>query len=223
MPECYVELPCVLSNNANAKKAIAMAQSEELLEVDNLLKLLEDAQTEVRQDATQQLASLVMSLELSEEEKVPLVGAIVKRLRDEEIGVRREAAYALGWLNDEVATDGLLQTVANEKEDVIVRGFAAEALSNLFAFGDQRKRNFKRAATALTSLLSDPAPEVRFWASFALGNMRYKGALPQLERLAASDTALCPGWWSVQDEASDALTAIHTGSWPDHQRLRQAE
>ena len=56
--------------------------------------------------------------------------------------------------------------------------------------------------------LQAPEPEVRFWSAFALGQLRDRGALPALERLATTDRAVVPGWWAVTEEARDAITAI---------------
>jgi HEAT repeat protein len=131
---------------------------------------------------------------------------------------REVAAYILGFLFDERATDSLIEVLVNRQEDANVRAQAAEALGIIFQLADQRRRGFKRTAVALTKVLTDSAPEVRFWAAYALGVMRWRGALPELEQLAATDNAMCSGWWLVRDEASDAIALIRTGTCPDRTR-----
>lgn len=62
--------------------------------------------------------------------------------------------------------------------------------------------------------LTDAAPEVRFWAAFSLGTMRARQARAALAGLVDDDKVL-PGWWSVGEEAADALDAIAGRESPD--------
>jgi HEAT repeat protein len=112
---------------------------------------------------------------------------------------RMFAAYALGLLGDHRAVDPLLARLADASEDPRVRGHAAEALTG------PRDR---RAVPPLIAALGDPSAEVRFWASFALGQLGDPAALSALERLAQADDATLPGWRSVKDEAAAAIEAI---------------
>jgi hypothetical protein len=73
--------------------------------------------------------------------------------------------------------------------------------------GDQESRH-EETGQVLIGLLHDPAPEVHFWAAFAAGSLRYRPALPTLEQLARTDTAWFGGWWTVGEEASDAMDRI---------------
>jgi hypothetical protein len=66
----------------------------------------------------------------------------------------------------------------------------------------------------LTKHLADPAPEVRFWVAFTLDKLRAKQARVALVRLVADDT-MVPRWWSVGDEATDALDRIAGREPPD--------
>lgn len=148
--------------------------------------------------------------------------------------LRREAAQALGVLRDQRATGDLVQAMVGDpdtmvgelaaqslgnlgspkailalrevfndpKQDPSVRGAAAEALGASFTFD---------CASELISGLSDRADEVRFWSAYALGFMRIKDALPELERLASTDDAEVPGWWSVSKEAAWAIAQITEG------------
>ena len=83
---------------------------------------------------------------------------------------------------------------------------------------DARTRRYKETVRALVDALSDPSPTVRFWAAFALGAASARTAVPALQRLAATDEAVCPGWWRVADEAADALVTIAGGSPPERHR-----
>jgi HEAT repeat protein len=77
-----------------------------------------------------------------------------------------------------------------------------------------------RAIGPLIEALRDASAEVRFWAAFALGELGGLGtpgvseAVPELERLAATDQEVVPGWWSVSKEAADALDRLRAGTDP---------
>ena len=130
-------------------------------------------------------------------------GLIAALQTDADTDTRAAAAYALGLLGDPRAIDPLLAKLADASEDPGVRGFAAEA------FTWHRER---RAVPALIAALSDPLPEVRFWAAFALGELGDPAALGELERLARADTGTVPGWGPVKDEAAAAIESIRTRS-----------
>jgi HEAT repeat protein len=132
---------------------------------------------------------------------------------------RQVAAYHLAFSHDERAYDSLLETFSNADEAAGVRSQAAEGLAYLLH--DARTRRFRHAARALVDALQDDVPEVRFWSAFALGSMRARVALPALRRLVEADDAMCPGWWPVRDEASDAIARIEGRPSPD--RFRQGQ
>jgi len=113
------------------------------------------------------------------------------------------AAYALGQLDDPRAVDPLLAKLADTGEEPRVRGFVAEAL---IFYREQR------VVAALIAVLSDPSAEVRFWAAFALGELKDPAALGALERLAQTDDAAVPRWGSVRDEAAAAIETIRARS-----------
>jgi HEAT repeat protein len=114
-------------------------------------------------------------------------------------GQRAAAVYALGWLRDSRALAPLVQVLRDSREDAQLRGHAAEAL----AYIGQR-----RAVPALITALDDPAPEVRLWSAFALGEMGDRRAVAPLERLAATDVTPVPGWRTVGEEARQALKRL---------------
>jgi HEAT repeat protein len=122
----------------------------------------------------------------------------------EGVETRRAAAYALGWMGNEMAHEPLLETLANVNENPRVRAVAAEALANL---GDTR------AVKALLSASEDPDVEVRFWSAFALGQLVSEDdseSLAKLERMVETDHALCPGWRTVSEEARSAIEHVRS-------------
>ncbi len=128
---------------------------------------------------------------------------------------REQCAYGLAFSFDERAYEPLLAAYQDPAQPPAVRAQAAEGFANLLGYSDRRRRRFRVAAAALIQGLRDPAPEVRFWSAFALGQMRGPAAVPELERLSATDEAMVTGWWTVNLEASDALRCIRTGTHPD--------
>ena len=129
---------------------------------------------------------------------------------------RYAAGYALAFTNcalrDPRVTDVFLTVVQDQHVPSNVRGVVAEGLGNMFGGcfggpGDQESR-YDETGQVLMGLLHDPAPEVRFWAAFAVGSLRSRPALPALEQLARTDTAWFGGWWTVGEEASDAMDRI---------------
>lgn len=129
--------------------------------------------------------------------------------------VREAAAYGLRGTFDTRVVEPLLTTFENRSEEPKVRGQAAEGIGSILELTDGRRRQFKRATRALIGGLRDESPEIRFWCAYALGVMRAKAALEELRRVAATDTAMCPRWWRVADEAADAITSIEGGSPPE--------
>ena len=126
--------------------------------------------------------------------------------RDRDIDVRFAAAYALGLLDDERKIEPLIATLDDRNEEPKVRAIAAETLGNSLDL---------RALEPLIDALSDPAVEVRFWAAFAVGELGAEAALPELRRLAETDEAVLPGWWSVQDEAKASIELIEGEPGPE--------
>ena len=134
---------------------------------------------------------------------------------------RQAAAYALSftWTGladvrflEEIA-EALVRVVQNQEETPGLRGQAAEGLAYLFgpcagARHNRRQRAYRVAGKNLVIVLSDPSAEVRFWSAFALGSMRYRAALPILQKLARTDKELLSNWWMVGEEAADAVDAI---------------
>ena len=117
---------------------------------------------------------------------------------------RYHAAYSLGLFDSVRATAALREVVRDRNEHAEVRGRAAEALV------------YQRSAIPdLMAGLRDPAPEVRFWSAYALGEGRVRRALPALRRLT-KDRSRVRGWWSIAREARWAIATIE-GGWTKSQ------
>jgi len=156
-----------------------------------LLAAFKDEDTDLRGEVARALGMLG-----SKQATGPLIAALCK---DENVDVRIAAAHALGLLRDERAFEALVNTLSDPNEDPKVRGMVAEALADL---------RDHRAVVPLITALTDESAEVRFWAVFALGELRDPRALAELERLAATDEAILPGWGAVNKEAAAAIQRI---------------
>jgi HEAT repeat protein len=133
---------------------------------------------------------------------------------------REAVVYALSFMHGQKEPiPMLLQLFTDEQESIRVRTQAAEGLGNLLSFANRRRRDYQQAGEALLEGLSHAAPEIRFWSAFGLWAMRYKNALSKLEELAESDKTMCPGWWTVGEEAYDAAFSIRTGRWSGIDRI----
>jgi len=165
--------------------------------VPTLLRALTDEHPAVRQAAAMSLGLLDDNRAVS-----PLIAALQT---DMDNGVRKAAAYALRWLRDASAVGPLLRTLQNESEDAAVRGEAAESLGEL---------NARQALPFLIAALRDPSAEVRLWSAFALGTLGDAHALPELERIAATDEAVVPhlahlsSKGMIKNEAREAIERI---------------
>lgn len=112
---------------------------------------------------------------------------------------RKASVYALGASREERALQPILRILSDETEESELRGYAAEALG-LLGQSD--------AVVPLISALRDESVNVRFWAAYALGQLRDKRAISELEALAATDDAVLEGWWSVRQEALESIEFI---------------
>lgn len=137
--------------------------------------------------------------------------------------VEYQACYAISWTHDAAAAPILLSIYLHPRISARVKGQAAEGLANTLGWSDRRKQIFKQAASALIAGLANDSAEVRFWTCFALGQMRARQALPHLRAIVQDDSAFCPGWWYVREEASDAIDTIEDRSHPDRECLGWTE
>lgn len=147
--------------------------------------------------------------------------ALARLLRaDPEEAVRHAAAYALtSWFQRRAAW-ALWGALVDERETPQVRGQAAEGIGNqLMSFTKLAPARQRQVEAALAAGLRDPAPELRFWCLYAVGQMRLVHLRDEVAALRG-DTALCPWMWRVGDEAADVLTYFDTGVWPDRELVR---
>jgi len=140
---------------------------------------------------------------------------------------RQAAAYALSFTWSALADARYMSSIGeafvtilqNGHESPGLRGQVAEGLAYLHgpcagAPRDRRRRAYREAGQLLITALGDPAAEVRFWAAFALGSMHYRAALPVLRKLARTDKERFGNWWTVGEEAADAVDHINGGPLP---------
>lgn len=132
--------------------------------------------------------------------------ALIERLdRDREHEVRAAAAAALGTLGSRSGVDALCQRLADRSEDDQVRGFSAEALGHVLAYGPPSVEPLE----VLRAALSDPSPNVRFWTAFALGEAGDTSDVARLHKLQADATEVFGGA-TVADEARESIERIRT-------------
>ena len=159
-------------------------------------------------------AKAVVAVPLSEE----VVGELIGEVRS---GTERAAmaAWALGF--GEVprnlrsrAVRVLLEVAADRTRPELVRAHATEAVAEQLRFSDSTDRDHQATESEMMALLSDASPAVRFWSAFTLGQLRTTAAVPLLRALT-DDGTVVPGWWSVGEEASDAIDIIEGREPPE--------
>ncbi len=101
----------------------------------------------------------------------------------------------------------LRQIAGDGKEYPEIRGHALEGLGYRQSVLDRRGVRYQRTAEVVRKCLESKHADVRFWASFAAGQARDKKALRALRRLR-SDKAQARGFWTVGEEARDAVNLI---------------
>lgn len=168
-------------------------------------RALGDAQFEVRLEVLRAVERLLRVQALPAAETQVLLGPVLLRLEDENVGVRRAAVAALGQvgryqLGKEVTSRlavALLGRLSDSARDV--RG---ESLASLGALGA------KEAIPAALRLLHDPTEEVRKQAVLCLGRLRATGAVPVLVEL------LTTGGEAMQKASALALGQLARGPGP---------
>lgn len=149
----------------------------------------------------------------------PVVCELIELARSAERDQAQMAAWALGFGE---TPDYLPQGVVRALLDVLVdttrpgavRGQAADAVAEQLEFTDHLDPARLDAETSLTEMLNDPSAPVRFWSAVGLGKLRTTAALPSLGALTV-DTTPVPGWWTVGEEAADAIDTIEGRQFPE--------
>ena len=135
---------------------------------------------------------------------------------------REATVYALSWLQRgrrkrNESLSALLQICDDAREHPAVRARALEGLG--LQSPSKRHKLWVEVESAILRGLSDEAVEIRFWACYAAGTLRMKSALPQLRELACDDSTMCPRWWRVSEEATDAIEWIFGRETESRERL----
>jgi HEAT repeat protein len=133
--------------------------------------------------------------------------------------VRRAAVQALGLLPGPAASDALIERLDEDREHEVraaaaaalgtlgslsgIRGFSAEALGHVLGYGPRSVKPLE----VLRAALSDPSPNVRFWAAFALGEAGDMSDVARLQQLQADGTEVFGGA-TVADEARESIKQI---------------
>lgn len=112
---------------------------------------------------------------------------------------RAAAAYAMQMVSTSKTIAALERAIQNKSEHPYVRGQAAESLAHCHR---------KKSHNVLLAGLADPSKDVRFWCSFALGEMADKRAVPALRVLVQGDHRTIRGFHSVAKEAAAAIRNI---------------
>ncbi|HEX9725625.1 MAG TPA: HEAT repeat domain-containing protein [Vicinamibacteria bacterium] len=129
------------------------------------------------------------------EEKVVL--GLEARLQDDDVTIRRQAAFALGILRAEDAVDSLGAALADLSKEV-----RAEAVESLALIGGDA------AGAQLLTALSEPSSEqLQSQIIEALGRVRYRPAAPQLLQIHET--------WQGKELADKALTALSLMGAPE--------
>lgn len=134
---------------------------------------------------------------------VSLLIQLLRASADDQLKV--SAAYGLGDLRDARARRVLLSTLQNRKNDMHVRGYAAEALSKIIRF----KTRDKGVMAALYAALEEESAYMRYEAAYAMGQMGSEEDIPRLQALADSDAREVTGFLTtVREEALLAINQI---------------
>jgi hypothetical protein len=119
--------------------------------------------------------------------------------RTQPVHTRHWAIDSLALIGDKRALPLFRQIIDDTNEPVALRGYALELL---FEEPDPVDR--------FIELLSDPSPDIRFWAAYCLSSTSPLAALAELDRVAAYDHTLPDGWgWQVSREAILSLETIY--------------
>jgi HEAT repeat protein len=159
-------------------------------DVTSLCGIIQDGSREDVWEAAKKLESIVIDAESS----------LLRVLADgKHADARAAAAYVLGFGRFASARTTLENVLDNAREEVFVRGHAAEALAYI---GDPR------STYALMENLQDDDPGVKYWCLFALGQIAEPRALSALRRFAESGEDQCYEGRSLRAEALGAIAEI---------------
>lgn len=158
--------------------------------VPRLCGIIQDGSREDVWEAAKELESIV----------IDATSSLLRVLTDgKNADARAAAAYVLGFGRFAAARIALENVLDNTREDVFVRGHAAEALAYI---GDPRSTH------ALMENLHDDHPGVKYWCLFALGQIGETGALSALRRFVENGEDECYEGRPLRAEALAAIAEI---------------
>ena len=159
-------------------------------------------------------AATSLSVIATERHLKPLLSILATSSAPEQ---RNSVVYALSFLSCCEVNQQVIMTLtkiaANSFEAASVRAQALEGLGNKLS-QEFPSHLYQRAVSVIVRALEVLEAEVRFWACFAVGALKIEEALPKLQVLAQTDRVIVAGWWSVSEEAEDAITLINGGEPP---------
>ncbi len=116
--------------------------------------------------------------------------------------VRDHAIYAVWLVGNEEAVPGLIEVLENAKEEVHLRGQAAEALGSC-GYGNES------AMEALRKALGSEHAEIRLFAANALAFCGDERAIPELTELLTDDARVAD-FGTVAEDARHAIKEIRS-------------
>lgn len=195
-----------------------LGKSSDTADADLLLKVLAGQRRDLWMQAATDLSLVANADHLK---------AMVSMLETSQDPQRREAilyglafAFSAETAVEAQVTNAFIHIANQPHERPLVRAQAFEGIANHLGVTDADAdllpaSIYDRAAEVTLKCLTDVEPEVRFWACFAAGQLRLHQAIPQLQQLAQHDPAIAQDFWSVSEEAEDAITLIQGHSPPE--------
>jgi HEAT repeat protein len=168
--------------------------------IQNLLRTVENGSRENIWEAAKELSTFATDMASS------LISLLEKAERAE---TRAAAAYVLGFGRFASARTSLEQVLDNTTEEASVRGHAAEALAYIQG---------RESVDVLLKHLEDRDPAVKYWCTFALGQIGDAKALPALKHLAERVGGQSYEKHSLRAEILDAIAEISQRVVPNGNR-----
>ena len=221
------------------QKAIRRLAKHEVTTIGELLLALPELPAAVRREAVYLLGRLgrkrdagVLIKQFDAERSSAVRQAIVEALG--QIGGKRACKALASWVADAkhptelrcaachalmsffdqpdpTLLDTLLRVAASKQEEPVLRGQALEAIQSQVALEEVDAALWRRIIDLLFACLQDPSGEVRFWAIFAVGQVRAKQLVPELRWLEETDDVVGPLGWENREEARDMIHYLTTG------------
>jgi HEAT repeat protein len=179
------------------------------LDADTLINILSGKRSELWMQAATSLSLIATERHLS---------SLLSILATSSDPVQHNSVvYALSFLSNCVGNQEVISTLteiaSNHAEVPSLRAQALEGLGNRLS-QELSPNLYQQAVHIIIQALDDSEAEIRFWACFAVGAIKIQETLPKLQVLAQTDNEIVAGWWSVAEEAEDAITCINGGEAP---------